>query len=376
MKTVLTISDSVEGTSFDLLRCTATIKDFGLDPIAVVPRLIYQDNTSEENDVSEMLDFAFGECEFSAMSIGYITQPEVLHYVADKLEQEKRAPVICNPSLISEEGEVLVSSEVYSAWCDRVLKFADFLIVNAFEAEAFCGFECPMKNDFLRAAKKIYNVYGCRVLIMGNERTDGQNVLFEGAKPVWIDEVPYEEGYEDKYSILSALTCEYAVENPEHLSAALAIEFVSGKTARRALEAEQKAAAEAAKSERVEAPVEAPVEVPVEKKTETVSASGTQRHFTAVPKLSEDPKPFTSSLVTPGKSIRDLARGITPSVKTEESEHAVTSTIEKTEDPKSEVTPLASSRLLFDSKVSNSITELQMLRDRLNNLNRLADSGK
>ena len=118
MKTVLTISDSVEGTSFDLLRCTATIKDFGLDPIAVVPRLIYQDNTSEENDVSEMLDFAFGECEFSAMSIGYITQPEVLNYVADKLEQEKRAPVICNPSLISEEGEVLVSSEVYSAWCD------------------------------------------------------------------------------------------------------------------------------------------------------------------------------------------------------------------------------------------------------------------
>ena len=62
VKTVLTISDSVEGTIFDLLRCTATIKDFGLDPLAVVPRISYKDDTSEENDVSEIVVFAFCEC--------------------------------------------------------------------------------------------------------------------------------------------------------------------------------------------------------------------------------------------------------------------------------------------------------------------------
>ena len=61
MKTVLTISDSIEGTIYDLLRCTSTIRDMGLDPLSVVPRISYKDGTSETNDVSEMLDYVFGE---------------------------------------------------------------------------------------------------------------------------------------------------------------------------------------------------------------------------------------------------------------------------------------------------------------------------
>ena len=359
MRTVLTISDSVEGTIFDLLRCTATIKDFGLDPLAVVPRISYKDDTSEENDVSEMLDFAFSECEFAALGIGFITNPGVITYVADKLEQSKSAPVICCPSLISEEGEILVDSDVYSALSDRLLKFVDFLVVNTMEAEAFCGFECRVKNDFLRAAKKIFNVYGCGVFIKGDDRTDGQNILFDGTKNQWVDPVPVQPGYEDKYSFLTALACEYAEGHPTNLVATLALEFVSGKQAEA-----PKAAAPAPKAE---APKE---EVKVEVKTETKYRE----------ELHEDEQevkaPVTSSLVSPGKSIRDIARFMSTPSADDDVQHAVTSNIEKKADPKGEVTNLASSRLLFDSKVNQSITDLQALKDRLNNLNKLADSGK
>ena len=374
MKTVLTISDSIEGTIYDLLRCTSTIRDMGLDPLSVVPRISYKDGTSETNDVSEMLDYVFGECEFSSMGIGYITDPAVILYIADKLEQGKKCPVICSPSLISEDGEIMVSAEVYEALCDRLLGFADFLIVNTIEAEAFCGFECPVKNDFLRAAKKIFNVYGCKVLITGNERTDGQDVLFEGSKPMFIDAVSYEPGFEDKYSLLSALACEFTIEGHEELAASLAIDFVSGRSFSR---------------DRVEAQEpEVDPEVSNEPKIETVEEAKAEP-VQEEPKASYEPevKAFdissptpvprmTSSLVSPGKSIRDIARVITPSVVAEEVKPAVTSTIEKAPDPKGEVTNLASSRLIFDSKVKESITDLQSLKDRLNNLNKLADSGK
>ncbi len=51
MKTVLTISDSVEDTIFDLIRCSTTIRDLELDPLLVVPRIVRKDGTVELNDI-------------------------------------------------------------------------------------------------------------------------------------------------------------------------------------------------------------------------------------------------------------------------------------------------------------------------------------
>ena len=389
MKTVLTISDSVEGTIFDLRRCTNTIKEYSLDPLAVVPGIAYKDGTSETSDVSEMLDYAFGECEFSVLAMGFLTESDVINYVADKLEKNKTAPLICCPSVISDEGEVQVGSEVFSALCDKLLKHADFLIVNTIEAEAFCGFECPAKNDYFRAAKKIFNVYGCGVFIKGSEKTDGQCVLFDGSKPAWVDAVTCELGYEDRYSLLTSLACEFALGNPASLAMKLALELVNGKKAlneqkareeaeRKAL-AEAEAAAQKAKEEAEEAARKAAEELHISRTpVPHFSVGGSLSKIAApAPKAEPEEKPIvTSSLVSPGKSIRDIARVITPQVKDEEVEHAVTRNIEKPEEPKGEVTSLADSRLLFDSKVNDSITSLQALKDRLNNLNKLADSGK
>lgn len=410
MKTVLAISDSVQGTIYDLIRCTATIKEYGLDPLAVVPRISLNDGTSEENDVSEMLDYAFSECEFASLGIGFITEPEVILNVADKLEQSKSAPVICAPSLISDEGEVMVGEEVFSAICDRLLRFTDFLIINTIEAEAFCGFECLVKTDFLRAAKKIYNVYGCGVFIRGNERTDGMNVLFDGSKPTWVDYVAVEPGYEDKYSLLAAVASEFAKGNPASLAMPLALELTNGTKAKKEQKAKADAAAKAAKEAEAaalkakeeaeeaarkaleEAEAAAKAEAAAEEIKKANENSNTEIGRTPVPKFTfgtktvrveeepeeadEDEKPVATSLVTPGKSLRDIARVISPAVVSEEAKPAVTSNIEKPEEPKGEVTSLANSRFLFDSKVNDSITSLQSLKDRLNNLNKLADSGK
>ena len=419
--TVLTITDSLEGTSFDLLRCTSTVKDFDLDPLAVVPRIVYKDNSFEENDVSEMLDYVFGECDFSAMSIGFLTEPQVIDYIADKISQKKTCKVVCCPSMISDKGEILVDSDVYAALCDKLLKHVDYLIVNLIEAEAFCGFECNAKNDFLRAAKKIYNVFGCTVFIKGGTRTDGQNVLFDGSKPVWVDSIPCLPGYEDKYSFLTAISCELINGNPPGIATSLALEFIAGTSHRQNIanaenslftmqsaEEAMKAAAMASKSASKDAAKaaamaaylpqnveqEKPVE-PVKEESEPVVAAKPEREpakydktsFTPVPEFKTlfDSKPFgssvdnshvTSSLITPGKSLRDIARDISPSIKPEVTETAKTSNIEKDLGPKGEVTDIASSRFKFDTAVHNSITELQSLKDRLEHLNKLADSGK
>lgn len=325
IKTVLTISDSVEGTTFDLKRSTSTIKDYGLDPLLVVPRIIFEDNSAEDNDVSEILDYAFEKCEFSSLSVGFLTEPEVISYIADKLLIQKKAPLVCCPSLISDEGEVLVSGEVYEVLSERLLSFCDYLIVNSFEAEALCGFECAVPNDYLRATRKIYTLYGCIVLIKGGERTNNKDVLFDGLKPSWIEDNKTNTDFENKYSLNTALACEACNDNPKELAVRLALDFISGKTS--------------------------------SPKDEAVTS-------------------VTSSLVTPGKSLRELARELdalkTPDVNQEPQETAVTSAIK----PKGDVVSIAPPRFKFDSEVKNTITELQSLKDRLNNINNIANSGK
>ena len=437
MSTILTISDSVEGTPFDLYRCTTTIKDFGLEPLAVVPRISYKDGTSESNDVSEMIDYVFSECDFSAVSVGFITEPEVITHIGNTLEKHKKAPVVCCPSMISREGEIRVGVDVFSALCDKLLKHVDLLVVNLLEAEAVSGIECPVRNDYMRAARKIYNLYGCSVFIKGGQKTDEQGVLFDGHKPAWVNPVPYEEGFRDRYSFLTALSCGFAKGNSVDIAVAQAAAFVSGNMSeevkqRKAEEAikqmqsaeakmrqaaiakreEQKAAREAtpeskpatmvsntAAVARHEAPVTTkPQETETSKETKPHSSSFDTSSFTPVPhlSLSFDSKPFssrvgsvssvsagnpvvnssvTSSLVTPGKSLRDIAREITPAPKAEDTEAAITSTIEKPEPPKGEVTDISRSWLKSEH-TGSSITDLQSLKDRLDNLNRLADSGK
>ena len=112
MKTVAAISDSIENSIYDPGRSVITIKDMQLDPVVMVSRVYDGDGEFESIDVSEIIDAAFSECDVAAVSVGYLTDDSVISYLAGKLSSGEHAPVVARPSMISDDGDILVGRVV------------------------------------------------------------------------------------------------------------------------------------------------------------------------------------------------------------------------------------------------------------------------
>ena len=343
MKTVATLSDSVENSIYDPSRSVATIRDMRLDPVVMVSRFYDADGNYEEMDVAEIIDGVFDECDVSAYTIGYLTNDSILSYMAGKLMEKDHAPVVARPSLISESGDILVDENVYHAFVNYMMSNVKIVIVNSFEAELLSGFECSNDKDYMRSAKKIHNTYGCHVIVTPSEGTYGKLVACVGDKTIWFDMPSSPEGFDpNKYEFATAIACGLAYG----FSSMDSIEFAMG------LCSGTKTADDILGKEEVK-PSEAEPEPAAEDKTAEAAP---------VPR---NEKPAESvSFVSPGKALRDIARNIESEFGTADKTPAVTSVIdEHLNKPRGEVMDITSRK-----SVNDTVTELQALKDRLEKL--------
>ncbi|MCQ2531133.1 MAG: hydroxymethylpyrimidine/phosphomethylpyrimidine kinase [Saccharofermentans sp.] len=214
MKTVLAISDSVEGTPYDLKRTTKTIKGYKMDPLLVVPAIFERSGNHVVNPSDEILEYVFGDdCDLSAITIGYMTEQDVVEKVASRLHQlgKGKVPIIYQPSLFTDDGEILVNEDLYYSICDNLLPCVDLIIINRFEAELLSEMECHTDGDFTNAAREISKQFRCSVLIRHVEGKGRKNLLFNGVSSLWIITPPHLiDGANKNYNLMSAVACSMA----------------------------------------------------------------------------------------------------------------------------------------------------------------------
>ena len=214
MKTVLAISDSVEGTPYDLKRTTKTIKGYNMDPLLVVPAIFERSGNHVVNPSDEILDYVFSsECQLSSITIGYMTEQNFVVNLSTKLRQlgKGKLPIIYQPSLITDEGEILVNEDLYYTICDDLIPNVDLIIINRFEAELLSEIECHSDGDYTNAAREISKQFKCAVLIRHIEGDGGKNLLFNGVSSLWINTPPHLiDGANKNYNLMSAVACSMA----------------------------------------------------------------------------------------------------------------------------------------------------------------------
>lgn len=365
MKTIAAIADSIENSAFDPSRCVATIQELKCDPLVMVSSSYSADGTCEKLDVTELIDSIFAECDPAVFSVGYLTDAHVISYLADKLASYKKLPVISRPCLISDNGDILVEESVYHAFTEQFIQHVKILIINNFEAELLSGIECLMEQDYMRAAKKVHNLYGCHVVLTA-EALNNKAVICIGERSMWKDLEPAPKDFDkNRYELASAISCAltYGISSLESIE--YGIGFCDGLRKASELTGEEEAqedpepepAQEEAVSEaepQVEAAPEAETEVTVEAEPQTQA---------------EVEKPAQSiSFVSPGKALRDIARNLDAEFAPQENRQAapvaVTSVIdENLGRPKGEVSDLKERK-----PHSDSVTELQELKERLEKL--------
>ena len=210
MSQVLLISDSIENTRFDVARKTSTFKSYDLEPVLAIPMLDTADGTSTKTDIGEILDYCFAECKPACIALSIIRDPAAVKLVADKLASFEHNAVLSEISLISREGEVLVTSDTYEMVMRYLLPQIQFLSINIYEAELLAQMNCRGKTDIETAARIIFERNHSIVYINGSAQSRWHDLLCIGGQTKWLRARSDDSYLPADKSLLAAIACEMA----------------------------------------------------------------------------------------------------------------------------------------------------------------------
>ena len=210
MSQVLLISDSIENTRFDVARKTSTFKSYDLEPVLAIPMLDTADGTSTKTDIGEILDYCFEECKPACIALSIIRDPAAVKLVADKLASYEHNAVLSEISLISREGEVLVTSDTYEMVMKYLLPQIQFLSINIYEAERLAQMNCRGKTDIETAARIIFERNHSIVYINGSAQSRWHDLLCIGGQTKWLRARSDDSYLPADKSLLAAIACEMA----------------------------------------------------------------------------------------------------------------------------------------------------------------------
>ena len=210
MSQVLLISDSIENTRFDVARKTSTFKSYDLEPVLAIPMLDTADGTSTKTDIGEILDYCFAECKPACIALSIIRDPAAVKLVADKLASCEHNAVLSEISLISREGEVLVTSDTYEMVMKYLLPQIQFLSINIYEAELLAQMNCRGKTDIETAARIIFEHNHSIVYINGSAQSRWHDLLCIGGQTKWLRARSDDSYLPADKSLLAAIACEMA----------------------------------------------------------------------------------------------------------------------------------------------------------------------
>ena len=195
MRTALTIagSDSCGGAGIqaDIKTMTAN----GVYAMSAVTALTAQ-NTTGVSDIMEatpqflaaQLDRVFTDIFPDAVKIGMVSSKELITTIADKLTEYGARNIVLDPVMVATSGAKLISDDAIGALTERLLPLAEVITPNIPEAEVLFGAEIRSPEDMEQAACRIYERYGCAVLLKGGHSlNDANDCLFDRSGLHWFN---------------------------------------------------------------------------------------------------------------------------------------------------------------------------------------------
>ena len=92
-----------------------------------------------------------------------------------------------DPVMVATSGAKLISDDAVDVLTGRLFPLAKLITPNIPETEALIGMSIRSKEDMESAARKIYEKYGCSVLVKGGHSiNDANDMLFDGENVSWF----------------------------------------------------------------------------------------------------------------------------------------------------------------------------------------------
>lgn len=221
MGTILTIAESFDNGSFDISSDIRTIEAFGFEcvPFAV--------NDCTRLEVASAMNeiFASGQNLPAAVKVGFITSAEVVNGVAERLKRYKVSNIVVDPAIISEDGQIIVTEDVFVSLSNKLFPLAAVLTPNPYEVELLAGMEVHSEEDLVKAGCALSNRYRCAVFVKAFN-SFGVDLLCGGDEYCWFQRGEAETA--EQYSFSAAFACQLPHCESLEQAAITASEFVFG----------------------------------------------------------------------------------------------------------------------------------------------------
>ena len=188
MKTALTIAGSDSSGGAGIQADIKTMTVHGVYAMSAVTALTAQNTVgvaavmeSSPEFLSSQLDCVFTDIFPDAVKIGMVSSAGLINVIADKLKQYGAKNIVLDPVMVATSGAKLISDEAVGMLTERLMPLADIITPNIPEAEVLTGMTISSAADMEKAAREIFDKFGCAVLLKGGHSLNDANDYLFGA---------------------------------------------------------------------------------------------------------------------------------------------------------------------------------------------------
>lgn len=235
MKTFLSIAGSDPSGGAGVQADIKTASAFGLYAMGAVTALTIQNTTGVKAVIPAGAETVYRQAEAvfcdifpDCVKIGMCADAETVSAIADIAERFKPKNLVLDTILLSTSGHELLSRDGAELMKRRLFPLADIITPNVPEAEYITGGRIKTRADMELAAARLYEKYGCGVLIKGGH-LDGCDVFYDGALSVFEHRlIDNKNTHGTGCALSSAAACLMALGKTKSEAALGAAEYVVG----------------------------------------------------------------------------------------------------------------------------------------------------
>lgn len=187
MNTVLTIAGSDSSGGAGIQADIKTMTANGVYAMSAITALTAQ-NTTGVTDIMEVtpeflakqIDCIFTDIFPDAVKTGMVSSASLIEVIAEKLKAYQARNIVVDPVMVATSGARLICEDAVETLKKELLPIATLITPNIPEAEVLGEMEIRSKEDMEQAAKRIFENYGCSVLLKGGHQlNDANDLLYE-----------------------------------------------------------------------------------------------------------------------------------------------------------------------------------------------------
>lgn len=194
LKTALTIAGSDSSGGAGIQADIKTMTMHGVFAMSAVTALTAQ-NTLGVRSIMEAspefladeLDAVFLDIYPDAVKTGMVASSKLICTISNKLKEYSAKNIVVDPVMVATNGAKLICDEAIETLQKELLPMATVLTPNIPEAEVLSGMKIQTEKAMEEAAKKIFESFGCAVLLKGgHDLNDANDLLWSEKGSEWF----------------------------------------------------------------------------------------------------------------------------------------------------------------------------------------------